>query len=467
MAPRREKEGRAGAILGGMNSVRSHAVVLGGSIAGLTAARVLADHFERVTLVEADRLTDSREPRKGVPQANHLHGLLLRGQQLMEQLFPGVLEGLEAEGALRMEFGRDLAWYQCGGWKAEVPVDRLSAVCMSRLLLEAEIRKRALALPRVHLLDGCRAAGLASDPERRRVTGLLIRRPGAGADETLAAELVVDTSGRGSRAPAWLEQLGRPRVEETTVRNNSGYATRLYQRPPDGTYPWKGMFVVGQPPGPPRHGGVWPIEGGRWLVSLIGLLGEFPPEDEQGWLQFAKSLATPALHDAVSRATPLSDVVSFKFPHHQRRHYERMADFPDGFVVLGDAHCSFAPTYGQGMTTATMGVMLLRDALGRGADSPGFSREFQKALARSANDPWSSSTGEDFRFPGVEGHRPFGQGLMGWYSGKLHRAANVDPEVVSRFYKVMHMVAPPSELMSPGMIWRVLRGAPRAAQAPP
>jgi 2-polyprenyl-6-methoxyphenol hydroxylase-like FAD-dependent oxidoreductase len=433
----------------------------------LTAARVLADHFERVTLVEADRFAGSREPRKGVPQANHLHGLLLRGQQLMEQLFPGLLDGLVAEGAVRVEFGRDLVWHHFGGWKAAVPKDRVSAVCMSRLLLEAEIRKRVLGLPRVRLLDDCRAMGLAADPERRRVTGLVVRRAGAEAEETLEADLVVDASGRGSRAPAWLEQLGRPRVQETLVHNDAKYATRLFQRPPDGTFPWKGMFVGGAPPGPARHGVLWPIEGGRWIVSLVGLLGDHPPADEQGWLEFAKGLSIPDMHAALQKATPVSDVMVFKFLCHQRRHYERMADMPEGFVVLGDAHCSFSPNYGQGMTTATIGSVLLGEMLAqqRRNGSPRFSRAFQKALARSADDPWAAATGEDFRFPGTKGDRPLGFGLINWYTWKLHRAATVDPEVAKRFYKMMHMVVPSSELMSPGMIWRVLRSAPPEAQA--
>ena len=84
---------------GQVENGHSHAVVLGGSLAGLLAARILADHFDEVTVIERDAYTETTAARKGIPQANHVHGLLVRGRQILEELFPGVQDEMIAAGA--------------------------------------------------------------------------------------------------------------------------------------------------------------------------------------------------------------------------------------------------------------------------------------------------------------------------------------------------------------------------------
>jgi 2-polyprenyl-6-methoxyphenol hydroxylase-like FAD-dependent oxidoreductase len=245
------------------------------------------------------------------------------------------------------------------------------------------------------------------------------------------------------------------------------YATRLFERPPPGTYEWNALYVLGQSPESRRLGAIAPIEGGRWIVVMAGLLGDHPPDDEAGWMRFARELPVRALHDALERAAPASDIAVYKFPSHLRRHYERMKDLPDGLAVLGDSHCSFNPMYGQGMTTAVMGAVLLGEQLAarraRGAGLDGFSRPFQRALAKITDEPWMMSTGEDFRYPDVIGNRPFGNAAMQWFTGRVHRLATTDREVATRFYRAMHLIAPLTDLMKPSMLLRVLKGPPRGA----
>ena len=436
-----------------------HALVIGGSMAGLCAARVLSERFERVTLLERDPLPDSMEPRKGVPQGRHLHGLLRGGEDMLAEWFPGLVPALLAAGAVRITFGQDFRWFHFGAWKIHVP-GGVGALGLSRPLLEGTVRRFVFALPNVQRRDECDVLGLTMDPERKRVTGAVVRARGADArEETLEADLVVDTSGRGSQTPKWLEGLGRTRPPETTVRVDVGYASRIYRRPPEGTVPWKACYVLGRSPESRRLGVIFSIEGGRWMSVVAGLLGDHPPSDEAGFAAYARALPHPAIARALERAEPLSDVMLYKFPAHQRRHYERLRDMPDGLVVLGDAYCSFNPIYGQGMTCAALGARTLAGALEAHGGKEGFSARFQRDLARAMEGPWMMSTGEDFRYPEVQGDRPLINPVMQWFTAQVHQACARDPGVARDFYRAMNMLTPVSALLRPGFALRVLRSA--------
>jgi len=428
-------------------------------MAGLASVRVLSDHFEQVTLVERDPLADSPLPRKGVPQAHHVHGLLKRGEQLFGGLFPDLIPALVAGGATPLEFGKDVHWNHFGEPLAAIPGGGIPALSFSRAFFEAEVRRRTLALANVKLLDGHEALSFATNPERTRVTGAVLRRVGGADQWTAPADLVVDTCGRGSQTPRWLQAIGRPPVAESILKVDLCYGSKLFKRPPDGVHPWKAIMVASRKR---RMGIVVPVEGGRWLASLTGLLGDHPPTDEKAWLAFAREMESTELHDALVQATPLSEVMTHKFPFHQRRHYEKMKDFPDGLMVLGDSHCSFSPVYGQGMTTAVIGATLLGEEVARarqqGGAAEGTSRRFQRRLAESSNDPWAMSTGEDLRFPEVEGTRPFGNSVLLWYTARMLNVAAEDPEVALCFYRVMNLLDPLPTLMRPKMVLRVLRG---------
>ncbi|MDP2314284.1 MAG: hypothetical protein Q8P41_15385 [Pseudomonadota bacterium] len=449
---------------------RKHAIVIGGSMAGLCAVRVLADHFEQVTLVERDAFTDTPAPRKGVPQGRQLHALLKRGEDVLEQLFPDLIPGLLAAGAVSMEMGTDFRWYHQGGWKVNAPSGVVS-VSSTRPLLEQHVRRRVLALPNVRCLDGHEITGLVTTAGSRLVTGVKIRAKDTedASVATLDATLVVDASGRGSAAPRWLESLGCATPTESIVKVNVGYASRVYQRPPAGTVPWKACYVIGPAPDNKRIGAIFSIEGGRWIAVLAGTLGEHPPSDEAGFMAFARGLPDPVIADALALATPLDDIALYRFPAHQRRHYELLGDLPDGFIAVGDAHCSFNPIYGQGMTCAALGALDLRACLEayRGRDMlVGFSQRFQRALAVTVDGAWLMSTTEDFRYPAVEGPRPFYSNALKWYTSRVHAAVHYDVEVARAFYRAMHMLAPPTSLMHPAILVRVLFGRGKGSAGP-
>lgn len=422
------------------------AVVLGASIAGLLAARVLADEFPRVRIVERDEATGT-DPRRGVPQARHLHGLMERGRQIMEELHPGLTAELAAAGAPTTEVLRESRWY-LSGLRVHPTDTGLTTLLASRPMLEAGIRERTLALPGVDLLPRTAAAGLvAAEDGGGRITGVRL------ADGTeLAADLVVDATGRGSRAPDWLAELGYERPAEERIDVDLGYTSRLYRRKPehlDGDL----AVVVSTMPGF-RGGGAITLEGDRWHVTLAGMLGDHPPTDPDHFTEFASTLPVPDVYDIVRDAEPLDDPVPHRFRGSLRRRYDRIPVLPQGFLVLGDAVSSFNPLYAQGMTVAAQQALILRDCLHRGEVDV---ERFNQGVAEVVDVAWRMSTGSDLRYPGVEGPRSLRTRLIGAYASRAQVAAHHDPDVARTFMRTANLTLPPTALLAPPLLLRVLR----------
>ena len=440
------------------NTLGVHAIVIGGSLAGLFAARVLSEHVAQVTVLEQDHFPAPGQTRKGVPQGRHSHGLLAGGFRAMETLFPGFGAALLEAGALPFDAIGDARYYQFGGYKARF-ASGLRGLLMSRPLIETVVRQQTLALPNVRAIEGCDVRALLADTERTRIRGVRFER--SKAEETLLADVVVDASGRGSRSPAWLEALGYPRPPIDEIRIGMGYTTRIYRRKPHDLDGDLGAATFSTPPHAKRCGFMLAIEDDRWTVSLGGWLGDHAPVDEQGFLAFARSLPAPDIYDVIRQAEPLSDGVVHKVPSNLRRRYERLARFPDGYLVVGDALCSFNPIYGQGMTAAALEALTLRDCLNehrRLGGLAGLSHGFFKRAAKVVDTPWSMATGEDFRFPDVQGKRAPGTALLHRYMNTLHRVAGYDPVVCRAFFEVAHFLTPPASLFRPAIMLRVLKG---------
>lgn len=448
-----------------MTTPQTHAIVLGASMSGLLAARVLSEFFDQVTILERDEVADQPAARKGQAQTRHLHGLLASGLQVLAQLFPDLPDALRAGGAELSDMGEGMNWYTFGGRRLPVTVG-LEAALMSRPFLEQLIRRRTLARPNVILRDGCAATGLIHGPQRQ-VIGVRFTSQAEADGAEIRADLTVDCGGRGSRSPAWLEAIGYPAPQASEVRVDVGYATRVFRRDP--ADPRGRSWTLFTPEGPreTRFGGLFPIEGDRWIVSMGGWAGDHCPTDEAGFLAYARSLPAPEIAEVVGGAEPLSEIVAYKFGASLRRHYERLRSFPEGYLVLGDAICSFNPTYGQGMTSAAMQAQALRALLAeRGGQTAGLAQPFFKRAAQVIDTPWQLAVGEDFRFPQTSGPKPAGIDLLNRYVAMVHRATQRDPEVTRAFLRVMNLLAPPASLLAPGILLRVLRAAAGRGGAP-
>jgi 2-polyprenyl-6-methoxyphenol hydroxylase-like FAD-dependent oxidoreductase len=440
------------------------AVVLGASMGGLLAARVLSTRFERVIVVERDLLPAGPGMRKGVPQAAHAHGLLASGYQVIDAYFPGLMEELEDLGAARGDTVGDFLWFLHGRWKLRQPAG-LRGIGVSRPCLEAAIRERVRALPNVRVLDGTEAVAPLLDSTGRRVRGLTIQPRKTDGTLTLDSDLLVDASGRGSRSERWLQEWGYRAPESLTIRVDVGYATRLFERRDGDFFGSNGGVIAGAPPGTRRVGAVLAAEGHRWVITLVGILGDHPPSDEDGWLRFAASLPVRAVHDLAASAKPLGDVTTYRYPANERRLYERLRELPEGYLVLGDALCTFNPIYGQGMSVAAMEARALEEDLTRGLE--GLPHRFYRRAAKIIDIPWAIATGEDLLSPAVEGPRPPGFRQLSRYLERVHALASLDPLVCTRFFRVLNLLAPPSALLSPGVAWRVLTRSMPAGEGTP
>lgn len=434
------------------------AVVLGGSMAGLLAARVLSDYFAQVVLVERDNFNPEMTPRKGVPQGRHAHGLLARGLNIINELFPGIREELIKNGAVAVDMGANLYCHIFGGYKVRFPSEFI-AISMSRPFLETHVRQQVLAIRNLEVLDETDITGYVTSPDQKQLTGVTIegRRPG-DKPQTITADLVVDATGRGTKTPAWLAQLGFGEVPESEVKMNVGYSTRLYHCAPNDPDKDKVFMILPNVPHNNRLGIAMPIDGNRWIITLSGWGADYPPHDEKGFLEYARSLTTPDIFNLINRLQPAGDITVHRLPSNLRRHYEKMNKLPEGLVVLGDAVCSFNPVYGQGITTASLQALVLRDVLQTQKEGVvGLNRRHFKQVVTVLDMPWSMATGEDFRFPTTTGPKPFGADLLNAYTAYVHRATHQDPEVQRAFLGAMNMITSPFALFKPHIVWRVIK----------
>ena len=428
--------------------------MVGASLAGLGAARILSNHFERVTIVERDALPAEPVSRKGVPQGNHTHGLLPSGYRVLEDYFPGIIAELVARGACHGDVTGDFIWYHSDSWKLRTAIG-LPMVSASRPCLEWHVRERVVALPGVTLLDQHDCIEPVYDFKAQRVGGVSVRDRASSNESVIDADLVVDTSGRGSHAPEWLARWGYRPPAETSIRVDVGYATALFERRSGDFSGSFGSIIAGTAPRSKRYAAIMGIEGKRWIITLAGCQQDYPPTELGAWRQYARGLPTPDVAELVTGREPLGAIMSHRFPSNRRRHFELLRDFPDGFLVLGDAICSFNPIYGQGMSVALNEAHALDQCLVAGTSH--LAQRFFERSRCFVDTAWTIVMGEDFRYPSVEGRRPFGFALSRWYLDHVHQAATVDKRVLAAFFQVAGLLASPSHLLQPAIVWRALR----------
>ncbi len=437
-----------------------HAIVIGGSIGGLLIARVLRSHFEQVTIIERDSFSTNYEPRKGVPQGRNVHVIFGGGVRVINRLFPGFFDELAKTGSIVCDFSKDLCWYHGGVWKAR-PKSDLISYWQSRPFLESNILRRLKSDTNIRILEKCAVTGFLSSPDQSRITGVEIRgSEGADTREELVADLVVDAGGRGSQTPVWLELIGYERPAETTVEVNIGYASRIYEPSHDPSRDWQIMAQYGTPPTSKRTGYIFPIEGGRWLVSQVGFLRDNPPDDDEGYLEFARSMELPDFYNAIKDAKPLSPISTFKFPANRWRRYDRLSRFPTGLLVIGDAISTFNPVYGQGMSVCALEVDELRQLLEQCQGSTAISAELAKTFFRKAariiETPWMLATQSDFLYPETSGKRPLHTNVLNWYLLRMLQLCSGNERIVRTFYEVLHFMKKPTAFFHPLVLFPVL-----------
>lgn len=447
---------------------KSHALVIGGSLTGLLMARILANHFDLVTIVERDVYPDQPMPRKGVPHSRFPHTLMLRGQQIFEQLFPGLRAELIGRGAIELDSMQDLIFFTSAGLAARAPSD-LTLLAFSRDLLDWSIRRRLAEFPEVQFLTKASVRGLLTNTEHTKIVGISLHRyedSKTEVNENLYADLIVDASGKTSRTPEWLEALGYQPPPETEVNAFVGYVAQIYQPPSHLPLDWKMVFMPSAPPHQRRGGAIFPIEGDesnpqqfRWIVSLVGGDHDYPPTDEEGFLAFAYSLPTPILAEAIQQATPLTLPYAYYGNENCLRQYERLLHSPARLIVVGHAACLLNPTYGQAMTVAALEAMIVDQFFQHHSidDLDQQTHSLQKQLAKAHQAAWSTATGMDYRYHSTQGNSiSAGSRFVNWYWDQLMEIGINQDSVHHTFLEVLHMLKPSIVLFQPSILAQVL-----------
>ena len=436
-----------------------YAIVIGGSLAGLLTARVLADHFSHVTVIERDRFASHPCPRPGVPQSRHIHALLPRGLQIVDRLFPGIRQELETVGAIPLDIGNDVSWLTPEGWGIKFR-SGIEAVSFTRDLLDYTVRARIKQLPNINLVEAREVTGLLR-AQSGGVFGVRTRQRGtvlqSDSDQDFLGDLVVIAAGRQHAIAKWFLEVGMEQPAVTTINAHIGYASRLYRAPRNGKYPWKALIHQAAPPATHRSGLIFPVEGDRWLITLIGADHDYPPTTESGFLEFARHLRSPQLYEAIRDAEPLTPIVSYRATENRQHHFDRIANWPESLIVAGDAACAFNPVYGQGMTTAALEAEMLDRLLKQHGNSAKLGEIFQRKLAQITRGPWTLATSADLRFRSVEGATVNWQTrVMHWYVDQVLRLGTASMWARRRFLEVQGMLKDAPAILRPDMLVRVL-----------
>jgi 2-polyprenyl-6-methoxyphenol hydroxylase-like FAD-dependent oxidoreductase len=430
----------------------TQALVLGGSIAGLLAARALSESCDRVTVVERDDLKESSVARRGVPQGRHIHGLLLRGTHALEELLPGILDELVDSGA-RVFDGQDLSQlYFCMNGHLAVRTgssQRIRTYSATRPFLEHHVRRRVQAIPSVTVLTNHDVVALTATLGGARITGAWIVERGSREQSHVPAEVVVDATGRGSRTPLMLERLGYAPPLEERVSVDLVYRTQRLRMPPQSLN--EQGLIVSPVAGRPTGIALAAAEQDNWMLTAFGMAGAEPPADFSELCGFAEELLPAHVVAAVRAAERVGDTAAHRVPSSRWRRYDK-ARLPEGLLVVGDAYCSFNPIYAQGMTMAALHALAIRDCLSSGTQD--LSRRFFRAAVKPTRLAWQMASGADLTVPETVGTPPLSTRLFNRYVDRVLTAAEHDITAFEQFVLVAWLVDSPLSLVRPSIVWR-------------
>jgi 2-polyprenyl-6-methoxyphenol hydroxylase-like FAD-dependent oxidoreductase len=433
------------------------ALVIGGSIAGLFAARILSDFYEEVLILEKDPKNEKNLTRTGVPQGSHGHALLKSGEEILSELFPGIVDELTADGSVKSDFTSELAWNHHGSWKVKYHAG-ISIIQQSRPFLEWHIKRRLEMLPNISFLYGVKAKKLLISSDSTNVIGVEILSDGKAAIP-LKADFVVDATGAGSSSSTWLSQLGFDSPQKSEVKVNLFYASRIYSSLSSKNKDWGNLLVYPNPPEQKRGGSISPIENQRWMVTLLGYGVESPPSTEEEFIKYAESLEQPDVYEAIKNGTPDTDVSVYRFPALRRFHYEKYHRFPNGLIVIGDAFCRMDPVFGQGMSIAALEAIALKKELQKALKKNKpvqISINAHRSFSKIIDVPWLIALTEDFRFTHTVGAKPFGLPLLKWYVKRVILACANNQRVYGKLINVLQLKAHPISLFTPNTLKAVL-----------
>ncbi len=428
---------------------KKNAIILGGGISGLLVSKVLSQKYEKVFIIEKDKLEDRPQVRQGQSHVGQFHVLLLKGLRVLEHYFQGITKELEDRGAVKLDLGEGAYWYSYGGVKQNITTGIETLIC-SRKLIDYGIRKRVEEIPNVQILDETKYIDLIE--KNGTIKGVRLLNSKTEVYE-IESDLVIDATGRGSITSKWLENNNYSKPEEEKTLIDIIYKTAIYNRIEDDLQKGKVMMYS---PEPPKKIGVviQPIENNKNLVCVAGWHKENPPVEED-LLEFLKQLPNKRFYEVLSRCKKESDFVTYKFPHCSRKYFEKLSEFPKGFLPIGDVICNLNPTHGQGMTSTCLQVEILEQLIEK-HDPANMSKIYFKKISKIIDQCWNASAYENFRYEETIGKKPKGTKLVNRFMDAINRGANKNKLIYGDFVKVMVMIKSPTSLFSPKFLWKVI-----------
>ena len=434
------------------------AVVIGAGMGGLATAGALAQYFERVDILERDRLATSVASRSGTPQDRHPHGLLAGGLRALDQIFPGFKRDLAAAGAVPVSFAREVHFEQPDVGVLPKRDFGISVLCATRPLIELVLRRRAEAVANITLRPASRVTEIVPAAGGTGASGVQFVN-GSGRSETLDADLVVDASGRGAPTLTLLDALGWDRPQMTEIGVDISYATVVVEIPRTATANWKAVLTLPDPPHLALHAVMVPTEDGRWIIAIADHSATAWIETWDAFLEASRSLITPTVHNALRYAEPPGGIRHYRFPVSTWKHFERLPRLPRGVLPVADAFCRFNPIHGQGMSSAAKQARLLDDVLDRAVTQPdgiaAVQAGFMAEVASVLETPWTMSTSADLAFPQTRGERPDNFAEARQFEAALFRAAVADPVVHRAMIEVAQLLQSHHRLQEPDIMRRI------------
>jgi 2-polyprenyl-6-methoxyphenol hydroxylase-like FAD-dependent oxidoreductase len=457
------REGMVTTFLGETGQLGERAIVVGAGMGGLMAAGVLSRYFSEVIVLDKDKLPDDFSPRKSVPQGSHVHALLVQGRRNLEKIFPGLTSDLIDRGVVCSRSGLEFCVHDDAGWQPRRDLDLL-LLTMSRPLLEGTVREHATNNDRVSIRGKCRVEGW--DVTEGMLSGVTIR--GEGGPETLAADLVIDATGRTGNSLSWLEASGYGPVEETTLEIGTGYASALFKQPENWSSAIDSMSIMSADPDT-RGGFIFSIENGHWFASLQGRFDQQPPSDPDEFMAYAKNLCVPDFYDWISQGERVTPIKTYKAPISRWRHYDRLADFPGRLLPLGDAVAHVNPVYGQGMTLASTHVMNLWEILAEqaadGGSLDGLAKPYFDRVQRFTASVWTTLENVEFTYAGTKGTRPADMDMRIAYRAGLRKLIEQDPALHKSMIEVGQLIQSSEVMVAPEIMARVMEVIQADAEA--
>ena len=442
----------------GSRQLGRRAVVVGAGMGGLAAAGALAQYFERVDILERDRLSAFAQSRAGTSQDRHPHGLLAGGLRALDQIFPGFESSLAAAGAVPVSFARDVQFERPDVGVLPKQDFGISVLCATRPLIDLVLRHRAEAVANITLRPASRVTGIVPATAGAGARGIRFVN-GSGCSETLDADLVVDASGRGAPTLTLLDALGWDRPPMTEIGVDICYATAVVEIAPGATADWKVVLTQPDPPHVALHAVMVPTEDGRWIIAIADHSATAWIESWDAFLEASRSLITPTLSNVLRYARPPDGIRHYRFPVSTWQHFERLPRLPRGVLPVADAFCRFNPIHGQGMSSAAKQARLLQDVAGRAAAEPdpiaALQAGFKAEAASVIETPWTMSTSADLAFPRTRGERPDNFAEARRFEAALFRAAVADPFVHRALIEVAQLLQPHQRLHEPDIVRRI------------